>query len=225
MTKGEKKLNTYFRELLANEKFLNEISEYQELDNVTPEKVTDFIIFKRNDSMMSICMQYSLDYNDFFLLMNFLKSNSPGKSFDEYFSDNIKLNVCSIIDKKEFMLPELEDRPLFEDLEQRAYDYAYPLSINVRSLASLNDLKEYIDKNGELIEYLLSWHRNKKKTDIRNRDKVQIADITWKHRDLPTKQIKEFIIKEFPEDDTSYFEITKIKSDEIKRRRKDLSIT
>lgn len=223
-TKGAKKMKYFLTDLLVNEKFLKEISQYKRLSALPFEKVTDSLLDERDRLVLLICLQYGLEYKDFELLLKLLESNEFSGEFKN--TPFFPIDVCTISENLEDDFGETGGsfpKPT-ECIEDTANRCAYPLSINIRSQASKNDVLDYIDKNWKEIEKWLSWTRKKNKTNIRKRAKIEISNFIWKHKDLPAKELQTLINDSFPEETIIYSEINKIKSLEKRRRAKDLTL-
>lgn len=225
MTQGGKKMEIFLNELLKNKKFLDEINEYIKIDDLPFDEVNDEMIEERDNLLIKICVQYGLDFNDFHFLLKHVRSWKPIQAkLVPYLGSNIDTCSISNVDDDFGETGGSFCKPAPYNIEERAHLCAYPLSIDIRPIASKNDILDFIDKNWNNIEKMMDWHRKKSKTDIRKRGEVALYDLVWKFRELSTDEIKEIVRQVFPEITIGYQEINKIISLEKQRRDKNLSL-
>lgn len=226
-TKGCKKIKNYFRELLVNEKFLKEIGEISRLLDAPLEemdKVPDDI----ERQIKIICIRYCLSYDEFYKIIDFISiDDNKDRDIEKFLSQYWEKDVCSISDNYRNNLveedAELYNIPVLGNIKYETYYGAYPISIDIRLLASKKDLKDFIDKNWDKIEFYMDWYRHKKDTDIRTHKNTEISDFVWKFRDLPPKKLMSLINKNKSFAKTlGYDNVYNIKSAEKKRRNKNL---
>lgn len=224
---GSKKMSIHIHDLLTNNKFITDIKQYQELDTLARENKDDQLLEKADDMLLGLCAQYGLDYDEINSAIDKLNHNKAREVSIQKYSIT---DTCELSENKppEYY-GELDDSfyKLWKSvatIKERAHICAYPVSIQIRSIASKRDVLSFIDKNWKSIKETMDWNIKVGQINIRSREKIELADFIWENRDLPTKKIKELIEKNFSGETIGYEEVTKIKSLEKARRQKDLRI-
>lgn len=227
-TQGSKKIKNFLNDLIRNEIFIKEIKKYIKISSTPFEQVNDLLLEKKDNLMINICLKYNLGYDEFNKIIESFELLKEGEKLTEIENSTIKNDICLI--SNNYINPEdLSERDKkyyeifgLEEVDKIVNGYAYPIKIEIRTLASKNDVIDFIDKNWKKIEKLMEW-RNVKKINIRERKNEKIYNLIYDNKKLKTKDLKEKIEKELGIT-MVYYEINKIKSKEKKRRKKNISL-
>jgi len=227
-TQGSKKIKNFLKDLIKNEKFVREIKRYIKINTTPLEKVDDFLLEKKDNLIINICLKYNINYNEFNKIVETFEKLRPEEEASDInnliFSNDICLvsnNYINVNDLSE------RDKQYYEifglgSINEIVNKYAYPIKIEIRTLASKNDVIDFIDKKWSNIENLIKW-RNTKKINIRERKNEEIYNLIYNNRELKTKDLNQKL-KERLGITLAYYEINKIKFEEKKRRKKDISL-
>lgn len=128
------------------------------------------------------------------------------------FSDESAGDVCILESQEDKVYPmDIHTFHVVEvdDIEREVY----PINIKLHRFASKRDVLDFIEKRWEDIKPFLAEKRTKERKIER-----PVADFIWKHRGKKAKDIKLMLDKKFPKNGLMYFDITKVISEEKKRR-------
>lgn len=223
-THGNKKIDTYFRDLLRNKQFQEEIKAWriliakekwslekvERVFNLYKEYEKEEVKLKRylrsKDSYKlkkEICLKYNLSDNWFSTLTSTHAMSVTSHSFD----------TCNLEDWEDRAEPI--NIHYFHAKFENFDDDIFPINIKIHNYATKRDLINFIETRWPDI----ALHLKKKRFKSRKIDN-KMLDFIWDNRTLGTKQIKKELDVKFPSNDLVYFEINKIISDERKRLKK-----
>jgi hypothetical protein len=110
-------------------------------------------------------------------------------------------------------------RRLFElDAYEQTHIRAFPVSIDLHRFATKRDVLDFIEKRWGFIEEALAKNGSERKRFRQRKLNRKLTDFIWERRDLSREEIASEVKKEFPNSGLMYYEISKIISDEKRRR-------
>jgi hypothetical protein len=230
---GYKKFIEYIEVLRRNEYFKKDFNKICGLFN----KKTG--AQKRDRAIFNFCKKYHIDWG-IFEGFGYIKNNERfdwGWMFPNFYNRDMCIlkdvygtsyKKWLIKEGKKMRLRSLDPKDYFTstknmDLVDRSFEQLYPVAIYVHQFSSKRDVLDYIEKEWNEVEHLLSFYRNKSYKPKRRKFGWRLIDCIWDNRVLPAKKIKGIINEKFPKNDLGYEEILKIKSLEKKKRNRKIT--
>jgi len=99
----------------------------------------------------------------------------------------------------------------------------FPVAIALHKFSTKRDLLDFIEKEWNTIEEILSRYREKPYRGRNKKIDWDMVDFIWENRNLRSKEIKEKLNAEFPQNGLVYNDILKIISLEKKKRNKNIA--
>lgn len=99
----------------------------------------------------------------------------------------------------------------------------FPVAISLHKFSTKRDLLDYIEKNWNTIEKMLSRYREKPYRGRNKKNDWELVDFIWENHNSNSKEIKEKLKNKFPHHGLIYSDILKIISLEKKRRNKNIT--
>ncbi len=134
------------------------------------------------------------------------------------------LEICCLNDRQYEQLYEDHGNDLMWLWGDRRMEIvAFPISMSINVNASKRDVLDYIEKNWQKIEVMLSESREKPLRIKKRKFSQALIDFVYDKQGLKSKDIVKMLDEKFPMHGLAYFEINKLISEEKKRRNRDLS--
>jgi hypothetical protein len=228
-TQGQKKIKQLLEDIRRNKKFAQKISPltkakpkykpedlhllygmYQNYFTMLQVFRKKFLLFDTNYKLRrAICREYGIDAQLLDWLVHASKEGRlEGWDFSEATSDDVCfLEIAeseTLIDIHTFHLTKV-------DQTDRA---VYPVRINLHRFASKRDVLDFVEKRWDYISTHLKEKRIKKRKLPRG-----VNDFIWKNREKKAKEIASLINDIYPQFSFTYSEVSKILTDERKRRK------
>ncbi len=226
ISQGRSKMAMFFFDLLNNEKFLKDLEEYKEASRISEEKYDE-----SQSRLLKICAEYGIDYKELNDISYNIDRQREGNTSEISLNEALFTDECTISENKP---PEYSGEFYDEfyrmwneiiSVEEKAKMAAYPISIQIRSTATKNDVLDFIDKNWRNIKEKLEWRNETRTTATRSRKNIQIDRIILKNYTLPIKELTDLINASLPTDRVvGYDDVYKIKSILMAKRKKDMRV-
>jgi hypothetical protein len=242
-SKSNEKLNQYLRDLRRNKYFRKGLKKlvYDLNDDKSDEE---------NETLMNFICEEHYDFIKFWKNVTkkrktkFTKQLQKLSNITDLHPDQISTMVFSdLYDNDEFPFDDFEDFCLLDaryenfkkespydklpiDLDSNKLDTlkAYPVSINLHKFTTKRDLLDFINKNWSKIESELQKQAKQSKIRFKERKYDQkLIDFLWQNRGISKKELKLKLDQSFPKNTLVYWEISKILSEEKKRRNRKIT--
>lgn len=210
-TKGQIKLEGYFKELVKKQGFKVSIEKLRKLYWSDDFRSSETIRTKYWDCVYDICKKYNLSPYPWREVIDELVKEEDGM-IPEF---GVRFDMCLI---RSFLIEEGQN---LEDIKH--LNAQYPLAICLSPYATIDDIKDYLDTHREDIRSLLKSHQQSESiiTHYKRRD-TKVAtrnDFIFENRHKPRKELVSLVSNKFGQV-MGYDEISKV----IQRERKTRGI-
>jgi hypothetical protein len=239
-TQGQEKLSLYIQKLIRNEVFLkmykklekkysnNPIGNYdtwtkeqqQEHDYINKELgsiIDGYESLKRRCHKLrnkkewkiqeDINYGYGLDMKMLGYIDGILKNNFMISYYEDY------IEMCRVENQYDETINEMNRGDGFVYLrgDKISEMMAYPISINIHSMASKRDVLDFVEKRWKWIDSMLRQSEEKVlKIKRKKKYSQDLLDFIWENRKLPANTIKNMLDEKFPKNALIYYEISKL---------------
>lgn len=159
------------------------------------------------DEAIFLCEKYNLPKSIFkYMLCDLINFETN----EEHILKRYHVDLCTID-----FYEEHEDKLIEEMEKEREIDY--PIAIRIRPEASINQIKDFIDKKSNYIKLLQERYDTRIKSGTRKRPNKELNDFIYENQQLKRSELVRIVRERFKKA-MSYSEISKKISEENKRR-------
>lgn len=201
----------------ANEEIPRIIKDYERVKRRC--RKLDSKAFKKR---MEIAQEYGLDL----YMLQMVEAMFAGNQKDVQFTELMHgpMELCCLNNRHYEQLYEDQGHDLMWLWGDRRVELvAFPISISINVNASKRDVLDYIEKNWQRIEAMLSESREKPLRIKKRKYSQDLIDFVYDNQAIKSKDLVKMLDEKFPKHGLAYFEISKLISEERKRRNRDLS--
>jgi hypothetical protein len=252
-TQGQEKLFLYIQKLIRNEVFLNNLKKLESSRESEPtgnydtwteeqkkehdylnkeigsiirdykklqrrcEKLRDAKIWKIQENLN---YEYGLDMQLLSYISCLIKKDSVASFYEDY------VEMCRVENQYDEEIMELNPGDSFIHLrgDKISKMMAYPVSINIHSMASKRDVLDFIEKRWKWIDSQLRQSEERVlKIKRKKKYSQDILDFIWKNKEYPATTVKNKLDQKFPNNGLIYYEINKIIQIEKNKRLKKIT--